>query len=91
MHLREARLELRRADEIRTLELAPQPALVQPQQELLAGALVELVAISARPELGAQGDQLLVLGRPGDEHLAEAPVERVVEVLRRESRELGHE
>jgi hypothetical protein len=29
MHLREARLELCRADEIRTLELAPQPALVQ--------------------------------------------------------------
>ena len=91
MHLREARLELRGPDEVRALELAPQPALVHPQQKLLAGALVELVAIRARAELGAQGDELLVLGRPGDEHLAKPPMERVVEVLRRQRGELGNE
>ena len=91
MHLRQTGLQLRRSDEIGALELAPQKALVNPQEEHLPRPFVDRVPVGARPELRAQRDELLVLGRMTEKDVAKAPVERLVEVLRRERRELRDE
>ena len=64
VHLREPRLELGRPNEVGSLQIATEPPLVEPQHELAPGSLVERVAFGTRAELGAQRDELLVLGRP---------------------------
>ena len=53
MHLRQAGLQLGRAYEIGALELAPEKALVDPEEKLLPRPLVDRIPIGARPELGA--------------------------------------
>ena len=83
MHLREPGLELGRANEVGPPELASEPPFVQPEEELLAGALVELVPVHARAELRAQRDEILVRRRPVDQGLPESPVERIIEVVGR--------
>ena len=91
VHLGEPGLELRGADEIGALEVSPKPALVQAEQQLLAGALVDLIAVGPRAELGPQRRRALVLRSAADEQIAEAAVELVVEMVGCQRRELGDE
>jgi len=53
--------------------------------------IVQLVAIGPSAQLRAQRDELLVLRHAGDEHLTEASMERIVEVLRRQGGKFGDE
>ena len=61
------------------------------QEKLAAGSLVDRVALGARTELGAQGEQLLVLGAAAHQGFAEATVQAVSEVVGREGGELREE
>ena len=88
MHLRQARLELGGAHEVGPLELATQPTFVEPEQQLLAGALVDLVTVGACAQFRPERDELVVFRTARDEDVPEATVERVVEMLGRERGEL---
>src|SRR5687768_5047686 len=90
--LREPCLELRRPNEVgAALEIAPELPLVEAQRQLAPGSLVERVALRPGAELSPKGDELVVVRCARHEVLAEPPMERIVEVVGRERRELVDE